>query len=64
VARVKVALLYGNRTEQVLQFARDNDIDLIVLASHPVDRSQPYLGPGTMSYTLGILAPCAVLLIK
>ena len=62
--RVNVALLYGNRTEQVLRFVRDHDIDLIVLASHSVDPSQPYRGAGTMSYKLGILAPCAVLLIK
>lgn len=62
--RLDVAIVYGRRTEEVLRFARSHDIDLIVLASHPVDPSQPYGGAGTMSYKLGILAPCAVLLVK
>ena len=62
--RVDVAIVYGNRAGEVLRFAHSNDIDLIVLASHPVDPSQPFGGMGTMSYKLGILAPCAVLLVK
>ncbi|HYN06766.1 MAG TPA: universal stress protein [Vicinamibacterales bacterium] len=62
--RVDVAIVYGRRAEEVLRFARSHDIDLIVLASHPVDPSRPYGGMGTMSYKLGILAPSAVLLVK
>jgi nucleotide-binding universal stress UspA family protein len=61
---VDVAIVYGRRAEEVLRFARENAIDLIVLASHPVGPSEPYRGAGTMSYKLGILAPCAVLLVK
>ena len=61
---VDVAIVYGGRTEEVLRFARSEAIDLIVLASHPVDPTQPHQGLGTMSYKLGILAPCAVLLVK
>jgi nucleotide-binding universal stress UspA family protein len=62
--RVEVATVYGRRAEEVLRFAKSHDVDLIVLASHPVDLSRPYGGVGTMSYKLGILAPCAVLLVK
>jgi nucleotide-binding universal stress UspA family protein len=61
---VDVAIVYGRRTEEVLRFSRSEAIDLIVLASHPLDPSQPHRGLGTMSYKLGILAPCAVLLVK
>jgi nucleotide-binding universal stress UspA family protein len=61
---VDVAIVYGRRTEEVLRFAHSEAIDLIVLASHPVDPSQPQRGLGAMSYKLGILAPCAVLLVK
>jgi nucleotide-binding universal stress UspA family protein len=61
---VDVAIVYGGRTEEVLRFTRVEAIDLIVLASHPVDPTQPHQGLGTMSYKLGILAPCAVLLVK
>jgi nucleotide-binding universal stress UspA family protein len=57
-------IVYGKRVEEVLRFVRANDVDLIVLASHPLDASRPSEGLGTMSYKLGILAPCAVLLVK
>lgn len=62
--RVEVAIVYGRRAEEVLRFVRSNGTDLIVLASHAVEPSPPYSGMGTMSYKLGILAPCAVLLVK
>lgn len=62
--RVDVAIVYGRRVEEVLRFVEPNRIDLIVLSSHPVDPSQPRQGLGTMSYKLGILSPCAVLLVK
>jgi nucleotide-binding universal stress UspA family protein len=61
---VDVEIVYGRRAEETLRFARANQTDLIVLASHPIDPSQPYRGLGTMSYRLAILAPCAVLLVK
>ena len=61
---IDTEIVYGKRVEEVLRFIRANAVDLIVLASHPVDSSQPYGGLGTMSYKLGILAPCAVLLVK
>jgi nucleotide-binding universal stress UspA family protein len=61
---ITIEIVYGKRVEEVLRFVREHEIDLIVLASHPVDRSQAYGGLGTMSYKLGILAPCAVLLVK
>ena len=62
--RVEAVIVYGRRAEEVLRFVKSHDIDLIVLASHPVDPSQPYGGMGTMSYKLGILSPCSVLLVK
>ena len=61
---ITIEIVYGRRVAEVLRFVREHDIDLIVLASHPVDPSEPYGGLGTMSYKLGILAPCAVLLVK
>jgi nucleotide-binding universal stress UspA family protein len=63
-AEILTEIVYGKRVDEVLRFVRANDIDLIVLASHPLDASKPYEGLGTMSYKLGILAPCAVLLVK
>jgi nucleotide-binding universal stress UspA family protein len=62
--QVKADIVYGQRTEQVLEFVTAKQIDLIVLPSHPIVPSQPYHGWGTMSYKIGILAPCPVLLVK
>ena len=63
-SEIVTEIVHGKRVEEVLRFVRGNDVDLIVLASHPLDASRPYEGLGTMSYKLGILAPCAVLLVK
>lgn len=58
------ALAYGRRADEIVRFARNNNVDLIVLVSHKVDASET--GPilGTISYKVGVLARCPVLLIK
>ena len=61
VARTVVC---GNPAEEIVRFAADRKVDLIVLASHQVDLSQPGRGWGTLSYKIGVLAPCPVLLVK
>ena len=63
-SEILAEIVYGSRVAEVLRFVRANDVDLIVLASHPLDASKPYEGLGTISYKLGIVAPCAVLLVK
>ena len=62
--QVDAHVVYGRRVEETLRFARARQVDLIVLASHPIDPAEPASSMGTMSYKLGILAPCAVLLVK
>ena len=62
--QVDTVIAYGKRVEEVLRFIRANDVDLVVLASHRIDPAEPYAGLGTMSYKLGTLSPCAVLLVK
>lgn len=57
-------VVYGEPAEEILRFAVDNQVDLIVLASHKVDLSRPGYGWGTLSYKVGVLAPCPVLLVK
>lgn len=63
-AQIEAYIVVGKRVEETLRFAHANGVDLIVLASHPIDPSQPGSSISTMSYKLGILAPCAVLLVK
>jgi nucleotide-binding universal stress UspA family protein len=61
---VAQTVVYGRPAEEIVRFAVDNQVDLIVLASHKVDLSRPGSGWGTLSYKVGVLAPCPVLLVK
>jgi universal stress protein A len=58
------AVVYGRRAEEIVNFAAANDVDLIVLASHRVNPSLVNRDWGTISYKVGILAQCPVLLVK
>ena len=45
----------------LVRFAVEKEVDLIVLASHRIDLSRPGYGWSTLSYKIGVLAPCPVL---
>lgn len=57
-------VVYGKPAEEIVGFAVREHVDLIVLASHRIDLSRPGYGWGTLSYRIGVLAPCPVLLVK
>jgi nucleotide-binding universal stress UspA family protein len=61
---VATTVVYGKPAEEIVRFAVESQVDLIVLASHKVDLSRPGYGWGTLSYKVGVLAPCSVLLVK
>jgi nucleotide-binding universal stress UspA family protein len=61
---LQVAVVYGRRAEEIVKFAAANDVDLIMLASHRVKPSGVDRDWGTISYKVGILAQCPVLLVK
>ncbi|HVR96730.1 MAG TPA: universal stress protein [Thermoanaerobaculia bacterium] len=63
-ANARHEILFGKRAETIVRYAEDNEIDLIVLSSHKVDRDHPALGWGTISYRIAIVARCPVLLVK
>lgn len=54
----------GKRITEILQYAEAHDVDLIVLGSHRIDPNDLTLGWGTISYKVGILARCPVMLVK
>jgi nucleotide-binding universal stress UspA family protein len=62
--RIAVAVAYGRRAEEIVAFAAANGVDLIVLPSHRVNPSLANRDWGTISYQVGILAQCPVLLVK
>jgi universal stress protein A len=57
-------VLYGNRVNEILRFAAEDKSDLIVMGSHRLPRRHPGESWGTISYKVGILARCPVLLVK
>jgi nucleotide-binding universal stress UspA family protein len=61
---IQTEILYGSRANEIVRFAFENDIDLIVLSSHRIDAASEALGFGTISYKVGILAHCPVMMVK
>ncbi|MEJ2587850.1 MAG: universal stress protein [Deltaproteobacteria bacterium] len=57
-------VIYGNRAQEILRFVEERHIDLIVMKSHRIDVEDRAQGWGTISYKVGILAPCPVMLVK
>jgi universal stress protein A len=57
-------IVYGTRAEEIVRYATETGIDLIVLSSHRIDPHNPGQGWGTVSYKVGILSQCPVLLVK
>lgn len=58
------AILFGNPVEEIMAYARKHRIELIVMNSHKIDLDHPFEGWGTISYKIGILAQCPVMLVK
>lgn len=54
----------GSRTHEIVQYANEHNIDLIVMSSHRIDREQPVRSLGTISYQVSMLCQCVVMLVK
>lgn len=62
---VHAEIAYGNRVAEILRFAQENGTDLIVMSSHRLPLRRPTVESwGTISYKVGILSRCPVLLVK
>jgi nucleotide-binding universal stress UspA family protein len=57
-------VVFGNRVKEIVHYALEKDIDLIVMASHPIDQGEPQAGWATISYRVGILSHCPVMMVK
>jgi universal stress protein F len=57
-------LVYGHRTKAIVDFAMQNQVDLIIMASHRIDPDRPGHDWSSISYSVAILSPCPVLLVK
>ena len=57
-------IVFGRRAEEVVRFAIQEHVDLIVLRSHRYDLQTAKFPVGTLSHQIAVLAQCAVLLVK
>jgi nucleotide-binding universal stress UspA family protein len=57
-------VIFGERAQEIVRYAMETGTDLIVLSSHRIDLQNPSAGWGTVSYKVGILSQCPVLLVK
>jgi nucleotide-binding universal stress UspA family protein len=61
---VRAEILYGKPVGEILRFAQANRMDLIVMSSHKLPLRHSGESWGTVSYKVGILSRCPVLLVK
>jgi universal stress protein A len=55
---------YGSRAGECVRYAQDVAADLIVLTAPRIDPANPGAGWGSLSYKIGLLSQCPVLLVK
>jgi len=63
-AQVTDRIVFGNRVQEILKYAAETEVDLIVMSSHKLQLEEPPRDWGTISYKVGILSQCPVLLVK
>jgi len=63
-AQVTDKIVFGNRVQEILKYAAETEVDLIVMSSHKLLLEEPSRDWGTISYKVGILSQCPVLLVK
>lgn len=61
---IHTEIIYGKRVPEIVKYASTNGIDLIILSSHKLEDMDSMDGWATISYRVGILAPCPVMMVK
>jgi nucleotide-binding universal stress UspA family protein len=61
---VATSVRIGEPVPEILRTAAKSNVDLIVMGSHTVDPARQTRGWGTISYRVGLLCACPVLLVK
>lgn len=62
--RSRWEIAFGSDSAEILRFAMENAVDLIVLTSPKFDPQTPSMAAGSLSWKIGVVSPCAVLLVK
>ena len=61
---IEAKVRYGKRAAEIVRYAVDRHVDLIVMGSHSVNVEHPASGWGTVSYQVSLLCQCPILLVK
>lgn len=61
---IEKEVTFGNRVRDIIAYAHTRNIDLIVLTSHRIEPAEGSQGWGTISYKVGVLSHCPVMLVK
>lgn len=61
---VQTEIRFGHRAAECVKFAMETQADLIVLTAPRIDPANPATSLASMSYKIGILSQCPVLLVK
>jgi universal stress protein A len=60
----RLVVVLGNRAPEIARYASETGTNLIVLTAPRLDPEHPVAGWGSLSYRVGLLAQCPVLLVK
>ncbi len=62
--RLSNHIRYGSRVREIVEYARDQQVDLVVVSSHQLDPDRPAQTWMTISHQVAILADNPVLVLK
>ena len=57
-------ILLGDKATEVIQYAQQQKIDLIIMESHQINKDRLAEGLGSFSRQVAVLSPCSVLLAR
>ncbi len=63
-ARWRSVVCLGPRVERIAEFARQEQSDLVVVTTPPADTGSLRAGLASLSFRIGLVAPCPVLLVR
>ncbi len=61
---VETKVLLGKPLQDIVEFSRTHDVDLIIMSSHPIEPDNPLRSWGTLSYKVSVACSCPILLVK
>jgi len=61
---VESMITYGERGPEITRVAEEREVDLLVMRSRQIDRTEADAQVGTVSHQVAVFAPCSVYLVR